>query len=311
MKKQAAYMGIDVSKASLEVAWWGQTGTEQFENSGAGIDQLLEQLQQADVALIVVEATGGYEQALVTALAQVGLPVALLNPTRVRRFAQARGQQAKTDRLDAHVLADFGQAMQPALWVAKSAVEEQISLQMTRRRQLNKHISMEKNRLGTCHPHNRNSLQRHLAWLQAELQHIEQEIEALLQSDPAYQQKAQHLLSVPGVGPVTANTLLAHMPELGRANRKQIAALAGVAPLNRDSGRQRGQRRTFGGRSVVRNVLYMAALSASKHNPQIKPFYERLVANGKEKKVALTACMRKLLIILNAITRDGSSWQHA
>jgi len=311
MKKQAVYLGIDVSKASLEVAWWGQKGSTRFQNTGAGIETLIKQLKQEPLALIVVEATGGYEQAVVGALAQAGLPVALLNPTRVRRFAQARGQHAKTDRLDAHVLADFGQAMQPARWVPKSAVETQIGLRMTRRRQLNKHISMEKNRLGTCHPDNRDSLQRHLVWLQAELQQLEQEIEDLLSSDPAAQHKAQHLLNVPGVGPVTAYTLLAHMPELGRVNRQQIAALAGVAPLNHDSGRRRGQRRTFGGRSDVRNVLYMAALSASRHNPQIKAFYERLLANGKEKKVALTACMRKLLVILNAIARDRSAWHYA
>jgi len=311
MKSKKEYVGIDVSKKALDVAYKGKAGAKQYKNTKAEINKLIEDLNQQEIELIVVEATGGFEAKAVTEMLQAGLPVALLNPTRVRRFAQAKGQHAKTDVIDAHVLADFGQTMKPSVWVLKSEVEEQISLRITRRRQLIGIQAEEKNRLTTAHEENMGSIKRHLVWLKEEIQQLDQELEDIVQTNPAYQEKLENLVSVPGVGPVTALTLVGLMPELGRLNRGQIASLAGVAPMNQDSGRRKGKRRTQGGRSEVRSTLYMAALSASRHNPKIKKFYERLIAKGKPPKVALTACMRKLLVVLNAIARDQKAWKYA
>ena len=310
-KTITGFMGIDVSQNELEVAVWGEANTTPYPNSAKGLKTLINNLNRDGVQLIVVEASGGYEYQPVTTLLQAGLPVALVNPTRVRRFAQASGQMAKTDRLDAQVLAHFAKVMQPEVWVLKSELEEQLSTLVSRRRQLVEMLTAEKNRLGTAKEYARTSLQRHIEWMQTDLAEIEAEMEEILQSDGDYREKVELLDSVPGVGRVTALTLVAQLPELGLVNAKQIAALAGVAPLNRDSGRHRGKRRTFGGRSGVRSTLYMAALSATRYNPVIKAFYERLLAKGKEKKVALTACMRKLLVILNAIARDQRAWEYA
>ena len=310
-KTITGFMGIDVSQNELEVAVWGEANTTPYPNSAKGLKTLMNDLNRDGVQLIVVEASGGYEYQPVTTLLQAGLPVALVNPTRVRRFAQASGQMAKTDRLDAQVLAHFAKVMQPEVWVLKSELEEQLSTLVSRRRQLVEMLTAEKNRLGTAKEYARTSLQRHIEWMQTDLAEIEAEMEEILQSDGDYREKVELLDSVPGVGRVTALTLVAQLPELGLVNAKQIAALAGVAPLNRDSGRHRGKRRTFGGRSGVRSTLYMAALSATRYNPVIKAFYERLLAKGKEKKVALTACMRKLLVILNAIARDQRAWEYA
>ncbi len=312
MKSKESYVGIDVSKDKLDVAYQGIAKAQQYPNNPAGIKKLVKSLRQAEgVNRIVVEATAGFEREAVHQMLDIGLPVAVLNPTRVRRFAQAQGLHAKTDTIDAHVLADFGQVMKPDIWQRKNEFEEQISLRITRRRQLIQMQTEEKNRLTTAHPHNIAYIKKHLVWLKGEIESLEQELKRLIQSNPCYQAKVDLLQSVPGVGPVTALTLIAEMPELGQANRKQIAALAGVAPYNRDSGNRKRRRHTFGGRSTVRCTLFMAALSATRHNPRIKEFYERLLANGKEKKVALTACMRKLLVILNAIARDQKPWQFA
>ena len=311
MKSKTAYIGIDVSKDKLDVAWQGESTVEQYGNNPKGIAKMIAGFQDKDIDRIVVEATAGFERGAVKEMLQQGLPVSLINPTRVRRYAQALGRHAKTDKLDAHVLADFGKAIHPELWQMKSELEEQISLRITRRRQLIEMQTQEKNRLATAHPDNVPGIKRHLTWLKAEIKTLQEELETLIQSDPAYQEKNACLQSVPGVGTVTALTLIAEMPELGLANRKQIAALAGLAPYNKDSGNRTGRRHTFGGRSSVRSVLYMAALSATRCNPRIKKFYESLLANGKEKKVALTACMRKLLVILNAMARDQKNWQVA
>lgn len=305
------FIGIDVSQKSLELAERGKDSTLSFPNTPAGIRKLLKQFNKEDVELIVVEATGGYEYQLVTTLCKAGLPVALVNPTRVRRFAQASGQMAKTDRLDAHVLAHFAQAMRPDVWVLKSEVEEQLNLLITRRKQLVDVIAAEKNRLSTARDQAKDSIQRHIQWMKAELAELEGQMTALLHEQPEYHQKVEKLASVPGVGDLTALTLVARLPELGLINRQQIAALVGLAPVNKDSGNRRGKRRTYGGRSAVRCALYMATLSATRCNPVIREFYTRLLANGKEKKVALTACMRKLLVILNAMARDQQSWQRA
>jgi len=306
--KQELFIGIDISKEELEVAIWQEEKTEQYANSSKGIKALIAELSRKEIALIVVEATGGYEYDLVVQMLKAGLPVALVNPTRIRRFAQASGKLAKTDKLDARVLAHFGQALKPEVRELKSELEDQISLKITRRRQLISMITAEKNRLGTARDDNIESIKRHLEWLETELAQLEVDMKDLLQANPGYQQRVENLTTVPGVGPVTALTLVAQMPELGLVNRQEIAALAGVAPLNKDSGKRKGRRHTFGGRSAVRCALYMAALSATRHNPVIKEFYERLLANGKEKKVALTACMRKLLVILNAMARDQQPW---
>lgn len=311
MEIKKAFIGIDVSKDRLDVACQGKKAIKQYRNNSKGITKMIARFHGIEIERIVVEATAGFEQEAVKKMLQQGLPVSLINPTRVRRYAQAQGQHAKTDCLDAHVLADFGESMKPELWQLKSELEEQIGLRITRRRQLLGIQTEEKNRLTTAHPDNIPGIQRHLAWLKMEIEGLDEELESLAKSDPVTQEKITCLQTVPGVGPVTALTLIAEMPELGLANRKQIAALAGVAPYNRDSGNRKGRRHTFGGRSTVRSTLYMAALSATRHNPRIKLFYERLLANGKEKKVALTACMRKLLVILNAIARDQKPWQFA
>ncbi|MFH2113008.1 MAG: IS110 family transposase [Spirochaetota bacterium] len=312
MNTKEKSVGIDVSKANLDVAYQGSPGAEQYPNNRTGIKKLVKRLCQAEgIERIVVEATAGFEREAVNEMLGAGLPVAVLNPTRVRRFAQAQGLHAKTDVIDAHVLADFGQVMKPEIWKRKSEFEEQISLRITRRRQLIQMQTEEKNRLTTAHPSNIAYIKKHLVWLKEEIGELEQELETLIKSNPLYQAKVDLLQSVPGVGPVTALTLIAEIPEFGHANRKQIAALAGVAPYNRDSGNRTGRRHTFGGRSSVRSTLYMATLSATRHNPKIKAFYERLLSNGKEQKVALTACMRKLLVTLNAIARDQKPWQFA
>lgn len=309
MKSQKAYIGIDVSKAGLDVAWQGEQKVTQYKNNAKGIAKMVAGFEGIEVGRIVVEATAGFEREAVKRMLQAELPVAVLNPTRVRRYAQAHGQHAKTDALDAHVLADFGKAIHPKVSQLKSELEEQISLRVTRRRQLIAMQTEEKNRLTTAHADNLPGIKKHLAWLKTEIESLNQELETLAQSDPDLQERFSCLQSVPGVGQVTALTLIAEMPELGSVDRKQIAALAGVAPYNHDSGSRSGRRHTSGGRSSVRSTLYMAALSATRHNPKIKAFYERLLANGKEKKVALTACMRKLLVILNAIVRDQKPWQ--
>ena len=311
IKEEEVFVGIDISKDELEVAIWQEQTTKQYANTNKGIEELIEKISKKVIELIVVEATGGYEYQLVVQMLQAGLPVALVNPTRIRRFAQASGKLAKTDKLDAQVLAHFGQALKPKVRVLKSELEEQLNLKITRRRQLVQMITAEKNRLGTARGENIESIQCHLEWLETELEQLEAKTADLLQAHPGYKKRIKNLKSVPGVGPVTALTLVAQMPELGLVNRQEIAALAGVAPLNRDSGKRKGRRHTFGGRSNVRSTLYMAALSATQHNPVIKEFYERLLANGKEKKVALTACMRKLLTILNAMERDQQAWKYA
>jgi transposase len=311
MNPQKEYVGIDVSKEKLDLAYQGKSKGEQYPNNTDGIGKIVKELQDKPIARVVIEATAGFEREVVRTLLQAGFPVAMINPIQARRYAQAQGQHAKTDQIDAQVLAAFGEAMKPKVWQQKSELEEQISLRAARRRQLIQMRTKEKNRLTTAWQENLDSLQRHLAWLNAEIEQLEQEMEALILSDPVYQEKIMLLKSVPGLGQVNAFTLIAEMPELGHANRKQIAALAGVAPYNRDSGAKKGRSHTYGGRGTVRSALYMAALSASRCNPQIKVFYERLLANGKEKKVALTASMRKLLVIANAIVRDGKPWQFA
>lgn len=310
MKKRVEiFVGIDVSKAWLDVAVHEQTEMYRFRNEAAGIASLVKELKKLKPKLIVLEPTGGFEMLVVAELSQAGLPVALVNAKRVRDFAKASGQIAKTDKLDARVLAHFAAAIRPELRSLRKEEEEQLTALLTRRRQILDMLTVEKNRLVTVRAKMRADLDAHIHWLSNALSELDQEIEEFIQGSPLWKEKDTLLQSVPGVGPVTSATMLGMLPELGLLNRQEIAALVGVAPLNKDSGKKTGKRRIFGGRADVRSVLYMAALSAKKHNPFIRRFYERLLRHGKEKKVALTACMRKLLVILNAMLRSNQPWR--
>jgi len=302
------YAGVDVGKATLEVGIYGERWVGQYNYDVAGVAQLIGAVQGREVGLVVVEATGDLERRLVTALVVAGVPVAVVNPQRVRYFARADGRLAKTDRLDAQVLAKFGQAMQPALYEAQSAEGEELSAVVTRRKQLVEMLAAEKNRLNTATGSVRRQVEAHIRWLEEEVKALDEAISHLIQTAPQWQERDALLHSVPGVGAVTASTLLAELPELGTLSRQKVAALVGVAPINHDSGRRRGERHILGGRATVRRVLYMAALTATRVNPVIRSFYQRLLAAGKCKKVALTACMRKLLVILNAMLRDHRRW---
>jgi transposase len=303
------WVGIDVSKARLDIATRPSGQTWSSDHDAAGIEQLIARLGQAPIALIVVEASGGWEVPLVAALAAAQLPVAVVNPRQVRKFAEALGRLAKTDRLDAQMLAHFGEAVHPEPRPLPDAQARQLQALMARRRQLIEMLVAEKNRLPLAHPQLKGDLQQHVAWLQHHVDDLDDQLQQRLRESPIWREKDDLLRSVPGVGPVLSSTLLADLPELGHLNRKQIAALVGVAPFNRDSGRLAGKRMIWGGRAAVRTTLYMATLSATRFNPVIRTFYERLVHAGKPPKVALTACMRKLLTILNAMMHSGQSWQ--
>jgi transposase len=298
------FVGIDVAKAWLDVAVLGEQDMMQFANTKTGIAKMVRRLVQLEPQRIVVEATGGYEEALVLALFAAGLPVALVSPQRVRQYAKAKGLLAKTDKLDAQNLAEYGKSIQPRLFVAKSEEHKRLSALVARRKQLEEMLQTERNRLRTASCQMRASLQRTIAFLEAEMQEMEEEIHTFLQKHADFQAQEKLLRSAKSIGPVTAATLLADLPELGQLDRKQIAALVGVAPMNQDSGRKRGYRKTKGGRPAVRNALYMSTLTGIRYNPILKAQYEQLLKRGKEKKVAITACMRKMLTILNAMIRD-------
>ena len=303
------YVGIDVSKDNLDLAVLGKKASEQYANSKTGIARLIQDMKQMHPELIVVEATGGYEEAVVLALFAAGLPVALVSPQRVRQYAKAKGLLAKTDPLDARVLSEYGQKIQPRLFVAKSDERKKLSALVSRRKQLNDMLQAEKNRLRNPAVEVKNSLSRSIAFLKAELKDLDVQIQVFLKAHQDLDEQEKLLRTAKSVGPVTAATLLADLPELGQLDRKQIAALVGVAPMNRDSGKKRGHRKTQGGRPEVRSALYMSALTGIRYNPILKAQYEQLVKRGKEKKVAITACMRKMLTILNAMMRDGQPFR--
>jgi len=305
------FVGIDVSQARLDIAVRPTERVWSVTNDESGVTALVAELSELQPELIVVEATGGLQTLVVAAVAAARLPIVVINPRQTRDFARASGRLAKTDVLDAAVLAHFAEALRPTLRPLPDEMAQQLSALITRRRQLLEMRIAENNRLCRSAPNMRQSIQKHLAWLDQELESINQDIERMIQSSPVWRVKENLLRSVPGVGPTVARTLVAELPELGRLNRKEIAALVGVAPLNRDSGTFRGRRVIWGGRALVRRALYMAALVASRHNPVIKAFYDRLVAAGKTPKVALVACMRKLLTILNAMLAQGTSWDPA
>jgi transposase len=304
-----SFIGIDVAKAQLEFASRpsGEAGT--VANDEAGIAALMARCQAAGAELIVCEATGGYEAGLVAALARAGLPVVVANPRQVRDFAKATGQLAKTDAIDAAVLALFAERVRPEPRVLPDAAVQALGALLTRRRQLVEMLGAERNRLLIAAPAVRRDLQQHIRFLERRLREADADLHTAVKASPVWRVKDNLLQSVPGVGRVVSLTLLAQLPELGRLSHKEIAALVGVAPLARDSGTLRGKRLVYGGRAPVRAVLYMAALVASRRNPVIRAFYERLCAAGKPAKVALTACMRKLLVILNAIARSGTPWR--
>jgi transposase len=301
------FVGIDVSQDYLDVAVSGQKRVLRVRSDEAGLQSLRRQLQEQGPELIVMEASGGYERRPAAVLLAAGLPVAVVNPRQVRDFARSLGQLAKTDAIDARVLTRFAEVLKPAPSRLSAEAAEQLRELELRRRQVVEMIVAERNRLRTA-PRTADRIQKHLRWLEDEVKRIEKELEGLVQSDPDLEAKAAILKSVPGVGRVVSITLLGSLPELGLLNRKEIAALAGVAPLNWDSGKLRGKRAIWGGRAHVRCVLYMAALVASRHNPVIRALYERLCAAGKPKKVALVAAMRKLLIILNSMLRSRTQW---
>jgi transposase len=300
-------VGIDVAKDTLEVA---TSAPERWSclNDPKGQRALRDRLREVQASLIVLEATGGYESALVATLAQANLPVVVVNPRQVRQFARALGQLAKTDLIDAEVLVQFAQQVAPEPRPLPDEQTRLLDALLTRRQQVLEMIQRERNRLELAVGPVRTDIRETIAFLVKRLKLTDRELDEQLRQSPVWREKEKLLKAIPGVGRQMLLTVLATLPELGRIPRKQLAALVGVAPYNCDSGTLRGHRHCWGGRAQTRRVLYMATLSAARCNPQIRPFYERLVAKGKPKKVALTACMHKLLLIMHAMVRDNTAW---
>ena len=316
MSEQTCWIGIDISKAELDVAVRPSGVRWQVHHDAAGIDALVERCVALAPQRIVVEATGGFEIGVAAALAAQHLPVVVVNPRQVRDFARATGQLAKTDRLDAAILAHFGEAIQPDVRPLPDATARALSLLVARRRQLQEMLIAEQHRLLSAAVQDapvplRDELGDHIAWLRRRLDQMNDDLNQQIRSSPVWREREDLLRTIGGIGPIVSATLLSHLPELGQLDRKAIAKLVGVAPLNRDSGSVKGVRHIWGGRAQVRTVLYMAALVATRHNPQIRTFYQRLLAAGKPAKVALVACMRKLLLICNAVLRSHTSWSPA
>jgi transposase len=302
------YVGIDVSKKTLDVDSFPESHRAQFSNDEAGHRDLAARLQQWAPSWIVLEATGGLETALVTVLATAGLHVAVINPRQARDFAKAIGMLAKTDQVDAFVLARFAEAVKPALRPVKDHDLRQLEEVLTRRRQLVDMVTAEQNRKQQASRNMAKEIDEHLEWLKRRIKSADTDLGSAIKASPIWHAKANLLESIPGVGKVTVSTLLAELPELGTLNRREISALVGVCPYNRDSGAYRGKRRIWGGRAAVRSVLYMATLVAIRFNPVLKRAYERFKTEGKLKKVAIVACMRKLLVTMNAMLRDNVMW---
>ena len=311
MSPAKVYVGIDVAKDWLDVAQRPGGEAWRVASDETGVAALVERLKGVRPTLVVLEATGGLQIPAVAALAAAGLRTVVVNPRQVRQFAGATGRLAKTDAIDAQGLTQFGEAVRPEVRPLPDAATQELSALVARRRQLIEMLTAEKNRLRLAAEKVRPNIGAHIRWLEGELLDLEGGLGDVIRSSPVWRERDNLLRSVPGVGPVLSSVLLADLPELGKLSRKEVAALVGVAPLNRDSGLFRGRRQVWGGRSHVRTALYMATLVASRHNPAIKSFYQRLLSAGKAKKVALTACMRKLLTILNAMMRHQAPWQHA
>lgn len=311
MEKERVYVGIDVSKTSIDVAVHQSQKQWSSTNNDRGISRAVSCLQELPLALVVLEATGGIELPLVAAIAAVGLPLVVANPRQIRDFAKATGKLAKTDAIDARVIAHFAAAVKPIPHPLPDDQAQAFSDVLARRRQVVEMITAESNRLSSARNKAvRKHIKDHIAWLERELVDTDNTLRRSIHESPIWREKDNLLRSVPGVGPVLSATLLADLPELGTLNRRQIAALVGVAPFNCDSGNLRGKRAVWGGRAKVRAVLYMSTLAATRYNAIIRAFYQRLCTAGKDKKVALTACMRKLLTILNAILKHRTPWRY-
>lgn len=306
--KSELFVGIDIAKGGLDISIRPSGDSWSISNEPAEVLALVQRLRELQPTLIVMEATGGLEIPIWACLSGSELSVAVVNPRQVRDFAKSTGRLAKTDRLDAAVLAYFAQAIRPAPRSVPDAEAQEFEGLLARRRQLIEMITAESNRLKQARPSIRGRIKAHLQWLKEELEGIDQELRELVASNPLWKEKDEILQSTPGIGPTVSFTLLGELPELGELDRKEIAALVGVAPFNCDSGGSRGKRRIWGGRATVRAMLYMATMSAHRFNPTVKAFYERLVAAGKDKKVALVACMHKLLTILNAMLKHRTAW---
>ena len=308
MQQEAIYAGIDVAKDRVDVALRPSGAAWSVAYDEAGVSGLASELQSLHPSAVVLEATGGLELPLAGALAAAALPVLVVNPRQVRDFAKATGRLAKTDALDAQVLAHFAEAVRPPVRPLPDSDTRELHSLTTQRNQVVAMLVAEKNRLGRASRAVAPRIQAHLQWLEQELDDLDEDLQQTLRRSPAWREKDELLRSVPGVGEQLSLVLLAHLPELGTMDRKRIAALVGVAPMNRDSGTMRGRRTVAGGRARVRAVLYMGALVASRHHPVIRSFYQRLLAAGKPKKLALVACMRKLLTILNGMAKSGHRW---
>jgi transposase len=306
---EKVYVGIDISKDSLDVAVHAADKQWRFPNDPAGIARLCKMLAKLEPALVVFEATGGYELPLYLGLDEAGLPAAPVNARQVRDFARSTGKLAKTDSLDARMIAHFGFAIQPIPHPIPDTQELKIA--QARRIQLLEMITAETNRLRGTPKALKRRIEAHVAWLKKELADTDRELKDTIEKDPVWREKDSLLQSTPGVGPTLSATLIAQLPELGNLDRREIAALVGVAPLNRDSGMMHGRRSVWGGRANVRATLYMATLVATRFNPVIRTFYMRLCSAGKRKKVALTACMRKLITILNAMLKHRVPWSYS
>jgi transposase len=301
---RAVFVGIDVGKYYVDLAVWGEEGVSRFKNDDEGIEQILKALQPRSVALVVLEASGGYERQVLASLLGAAIPAVAVNPRQVRDFAKALGKLEKTDRIDAQVLAHFASAIRPKVRPRVPEELDEVLQWLTRRRQLVEMLVAEKNRAQQATGGVLASIREHIDWLKKRVRDTERDLKGLLKDAPEWDAKIELLDDQKGLGRLSALTLITSVPELGTLNRKQIAKLVGVAPLSRDSGTWRGQRSCWGGRADVRACLYMATLVATRHHPTIRAFYARLLAAGKLKKVALVASMRKYLTILNALIRD-------
>jgi transposase len=303
-----AFVGVDVSKSVLDVNALPQKTSQQFSNDDKGVRQLITFLEKINPALIVFESTGGLEMLAVSSLVEHQFPTVIMNPRQIRDYAKATGRLAKTDAIDAETIARFARDIRPEIRPLKNEQTQTLSALNARRKQIVDMLVAEKNRLHSAVKLNRKSIQQHVRFLEKALENINNDIDQMIRKSPTWRKKDKILQSFNGVGPVTAATLLCNLPELGNLNRKEIAALVGVAPINCDSGRYKGRRRIIGGRADVRRSLYMAAVASLRHNPMIKAFYDKLIDAGKPPKVALTACMRKILVILNSMMKNRSYW---
>ncbi len=308
MNASGVFVGIDVSKETLDVAVRPSGERWRTTNDERGITELVSRLRPMGATLVVMEATGGYETALALSMVEAKIAMRIVNPRQVRDFAKGKGLLAKTDSLDAAILAEYGEIYRPEARVLLDEQAREMADLLSRRRQLIEMKTAENNRLEHARGQVRKEILAHLSWLSRRIKKIDEDLDKRIRNSPLYLDKRERLKSVPGVGNQTALSLILNLPELGTLNRKQIAALAGVAPFNKDSGRRRGKRSIWGGRAQVRAVLYMAAVVASRHNDVFRDFYAKLCAAGKPKKLALTACMRKLLTVLNAMAKNQTSW---